>query len=163
MAHQAGAAQAELVIENGTAERGHMAPDAGSSVHYRVHPKRAEAAAEVSEGTKTDLSSSCFDVQETIPKLTHVWLIDDNGGEIHEALSIYELRVSCFSSKMSTPEKVAILMARLNHQKPTLVWITIHGSPTTGVEPKSYRKRLSLVVSVCNNQLAAGRHLVLYA
>ena len=112
MAHQAGAAQAELVIENRTAEQGHMALDAGSSLHYRAHPKRAEAAAKVSGGAKTDLSSSCFDVQETIPKLTHVWLVDDSGGEIHEALSIYNVRVSCFSSKLSTPEKVASLSLR---------------------------------------------------
>ena len=43
------------------------------------------------------------------------------------------------------------------------MWVTLHGSPTSGAETQSCRKQLTLLISICNDQLAAGRHLVLYA
>ena len=100
----------------------------------------------------------------TIPEYTHIWLIDDIGGEIHTALSLYTVRVSCFTSKLSsTPQRMKELIEMLNRQKPTLVWVTLHGSPTSGTEPRCYRKQMDCVISICNAQLAAGRHLILYA
>ena len=118
VAHQAGAAQAELVTESMTA------PNISNDSKFRT---RVSTNLNLVQSTIQDAESMHLVVHPnkevvTIPEFTHIWLIGDAGGEIHAALSLYSVRVSCFLPKLSsTTQRIIEMIEVLNLQKPALV------------------------------------------